>query len=79
MTQPNPILNGDIPDAAKLMAWLLWLAAGKGIKTGDYAELRTFAAQNPAEPFDGWAADTRQRVFYTGDIADGDGGFIILG
>ncbi|MFA6584298.1 MAG: hypothetical protein WCS77_08375 [Elusimicrobiaceae bacterium] len=79
MTQPNPIQNGDIPDANKLMAWFNWLSAGRGIKTGTYDELKNIAALNPADPFDCFATDTRQRLFYTGDTNDGDGGFIILG
>ncbi|MDD4004089.1 MAG: hypothetical protein PHW69_02665 [Elusimicrobiaceae bacterium] len=79
MTQPDAIENGDMPDANRLMQWFYWFAEGKGIKAAAYAELKTAAAENPAEPFDCWATDTKQRLFYTGDSADGDGGFITLG
>lgn len=79
MSQPDAIENGDMPDATRLMDWFRWFAAGKGIKTAAYAELLAAAEQNPAEPFDCWATDLKQRLFYTGDTTVGDGGFIILG
>ncbi len=78
MAQPTTITNGETPDAVKLMAWFLWLAAGKGIKTGTYAELQAYAALTPTEPFDCWDTVGKQRLFYTGDTADGDGGFVLL-
>ncbi len=79
MAQPDEIKNGDIPDAEVLMTWLYWLAAGKGIKTGTFDELKAAAAANPSESFDCWATDIKQRLFYTGDTANGIGGFISLG
>jgi len=83
MALPYEIKNGDIPDAEKLMANLEYLnsaiATGSGIITGAYSFLKSHAAASPTEPFDCWATDTKQRLFYCGDTSQGDEGFIVLG
>lgn len=79
MGLPHTIANGDIPDATKLMDNFRFLEAGKGIKVDTYAALKVFAALAPTVPFDCWASDIKQRMFYTGDITDGDEGFVTLG
>ena len=82
MALPYSISNGDLPDATKLMANFNWLAAGKGIRTGTLAALKTLAATDTATPFlcvatmdDG----TAQLMCYMGYAALGDGGFITIG
>lgn len=79
MALPHTINNGDIPDAAAVMANFNHLADGKGVKVDAYAALKTFAALSPSAQFLGWASDLSQLVFYTGNAALGDGGFIIIG
>lgn len=79
MALPRTISNGQIPDATRLMENFTYLADGKGIKVATYAELKAFASLAPTVPFDCWATDIKQRMFYTGDITDGDEGFITLG
>ena len=48
MAKPADIENGQKPDATKLMAWLNWLAAGKGIASGASAQATSGAL--PAIP-----------------------------
>ena len=79
MAQPSDIENDQFPDATKLMLWFNWLNNGGGIKSDTYDNLHTFAALNPTDAFDCWATDIKQRMFYTGDTDDGDGGFVLLG
>ena len=76
------IQNGDTPDANVLMANFNWLAAGKGIKTGTYAALKTFAAANAAEPFLCIATmdnGSLQLMCYMGAAGVGDAGFVTIG
>jgi len=79
MSLPYTIANGDTPDATKLQDNFDYLADGKGVKRDTLANLKTFAATDPTAAFDCWATDEKLRMFYTGDITDGDGGFITIG
>ena len=66
---PNTIANGDTPDATPLMANFNFLAAGKGIACGTYADLKTAAASAPTVPFIGFATDIAAFVGYCGDAS----------
>lgn len=74
MAKPSDILNGQIPDATKLMSWFDWLAQGKGVSSGTYGEKPT-----PEDYQLYWATDIKQLLFYTKDSALGDNGWIVLG
>ncbi len=74
MAQPDDILNGQMPDAAKLMAWFNWLAEGVGVPSGTYA-----SKPQPEDCRFYWATDIKQLLFYTNDITVGDEGWIIIG
>lgn len=77
MAAPARIANGDVPDADKLMLWLDFLAAGKGIKSDTYVNL---CAIGGTDPFLAIATDIRSALLYVGDATAGDGhGFIVLG
>jgi len=78
-TLPNTIANGDTPDATPLMANFNFLAAGKGIACGTYADLKTAAQSAPTVPFIAFATDLAAFVGYCGDTTKGDAGFVILG
>jgi len=74
MAKPADIENGQKPDATKLMAWLNWLAAGKGIASG------ASAAKGTPEDYQlYWATDAKQLFFYTKDSSLGANGWIIIG
>lgn len=79
MALPHTITNGSVPDATQVQANFDYLAAGKGVKVDAYAALKAFAAAASAAPFLAWASDLSQLVFYTGNAALGDGGFIVIG
>ena len=79
MAYPAGVSNGDVPDAAALMAWFNWLAGGRGIRKDAYANIKSAALSDAEYPFIAWATDLRQLVFYTGDAAIGDAGFIVIG
>ena len=77
MAAPDRIENGDVPDADKLMLWLDYLTAGKGIQRDTYANL---CAIGGTDPFLAIATDARTALLYVGDATAGDGhGFIVLG
>lgn len=73
MAKPPDILNGQIPDAVKLMDWFDWLAQGKGIASGTNEEKSI-----PADYQLYWATDIKQLLFYTKDASAGDNGWIVL-
>lgn len=79
MAAPDPIENGDWPDADRLMEWLNYLAAGKAVKVATKAALVAAAQADPTTPFDCFATDTVERLFYTGNTSYGDQGFVVLG
>ena len=79
MAQPDNIENGQIPDASKLMTWFNWLNAGKGIQKETFENLISSAQANPQDSFLCWATDLKQLMFYTGDDAIGQSGFIAIG
>jgi len=79
MAQPTNIVNGDIPDATKLMLWFNWFVAGRGIKKDTYSNLKILANTEPTYCLIGWATDIQQLMFYTGDNTIGDNGFIVIG
>ena len=42
-------------------------------------QMVVFSQLHPAVGFDCYATDLQQRLYYTGDVAIGDRGFIVLG
>ena len=74
MALPNTISNGDVPDATLLMANFNWLAAGKGVASGTYADKGI-----PADYQLYYATDLKQLLFYTQDGTIGDNGWIVVG
>lgn len=78
-TLPYTIANGDTPDANILTANLQFVADGKGLYIGTYEACKTQAATAATTPFLAFATDLKQLVFYTGDIAEGDAGFRVIG
>ena len=78
-TLPNTIENGDIPDANILTENLQFLADGKGLYIGTYADCKTQAESAATVQFIAWATDLKQLVIYTGDTAEGDAGFRVIG
>lgn len=74
MAKPADIENGQKPDATKLMTWLNWLSAGKGVASG------ASAAKGTPEDYQlYWATDAKQLFFYTKDSTLGANGWIIIG
>lgn len=68
MGLPNNIQNGDVPDAAKLMANFQHCADGKGIRAGTSAELAEYAAAQSAGTFFlAYDTQAQQVLFYCGD------------
>jgi hypothetical protein len=84
MALPYTIANGQDPDGDKLQANFAYLAAGMGLNRGTLSELRVLAAAAPTAPFlcvvndPGGPADNCLFV-YTGDVTEGDGGFVQMG
>jgi hypothetical protein len=82
MPAPDDIVNGTTPDATKIQTWFDYLAgliSSGGLRVGTHAELQAIAVAAPTAPFDGWATDSRLRLFYTGDVTQGESGWITLG
>jgi len=74
MAKPADILNGQIPDATKLMQWFNWLTDNTAIASGLDSEKST-----PEDFLLYWATDIKQLLFYTKDATLGDNGWILLG
>ena len=82
MALPYNIVNGDIPDATKLMANFNWLATGGGIAAGTFAEMQALAISSPTTPFICIASmpdGEKQVLVYVADVTVGIGGFVMLG
>jgi hypothetical protein len=79
MAKPDDIVNGTVPDATEVMAWMDFLADGKGLKSGTYTALKTAPGTDPflcvATGADG---GPKGLFLFCGDIAQGDYGFFLL-
>jgi len=50
-----------------------------GVRKDTYATLKSSALVAPDDLFVAWATDTEQYVLYTGNVAIGDAGFVVIG
>jgi len=74
MAKPDDIDNGDVPDANVLMTWLNHLVQGNVDDIG--ATYDAIINSVPGNYQFRYATDTKQLLFYTRDVTQGDNGWV---